>query len=67
MDSTMIANELERTLIRYRAGLIDLEQAKQEQSLLVSALRAREQAVLEEKLARIEAVLELRETDRRQS
>lgn len=65
MDSQQIANELERTLLRYRAGLIDLEQAKQEQALLVSALRAREQAVLEEKLARIEAVLELRDADRR--
>ncbi len=65
MDSEGIAKELERTLIRYRAGLIDLDRAKQEQALLMAALKAREQAILEEKLARIEAVLELRETERR--
>lgn len=65
MDSEAIAKELERTLIRYRAGLIDLDRAKQEQALLMAALKAREQAILEEKLARIEAVLELRETERR--
>lgn len=65
MDSEGIAKELERTLIRYRAGLIDLDRAKQEQALLMAALKAREQAILEEKLARIEAVLEIRETERR--
>jgi len=65
VDSEGIAKELERTLIRYRAGLIDLDRAKQEQALLMAALKAREQAILEEKLARIEAVLEIRETERR--
>lgn len=65
MDSEGIAKELERTLIRYRAGLIDLDRARQEQSLLMAALKAREQAILEEKLARIEAALELREPERR--
>jgi len=65
MDSQAIAKELERTLLRYRAGLIDLDRAKQEQALLMAALKAREQAVLEERLSRLEAVLELREQDRR--
>jgi len=65
VDSEGIAKELERTLIRYRAGLIDLDRARQEQSLLMAALKAREQAILEEKLARIEAALELREPERR--
>jgi hypothetical protein len=64
MDSDQIARELERTLLRYKAGLIDLERAKQEQSLLMAALKAREQAVLEQKISRLEAVLELREEGR---
>lgn len=58
MNSEQIANELERTLLRYRAGLIGLTQARQELALLLAALKAREQAVIEAKLDRIEAVLE---------
>ena len=58
MDSKQIARELEKTLKRYQKGLIPLPQARQEMSLLQAALRAREQAVLEEKLERLEAILE---------
>ena len=58
MDSKQITRELERTLKRYQKGLIPLPQARQEMSLLQAALRAREQAVLEEKLERLEAILE---------
>jgi len=65
MDSDQIARELERTLLRYKAGLIDLDRAKQEQSLLMAALKAREQAVLEEKISRLEAIMEQREEDSR--
>jgi hypothetical protein len=58
MDSQEIAREMEKTLKRYQAGLIPIGQAKQELSLLQAALKAREQAVLEEKISRLEAILE---------
>ncbi len=58
MTSEAIANELERTLLRYRAGLIDGARAKEELALLQIMLKAREQMELEEKLSRLEAVLE---------
>lgn len=58
MTSEAIANELERTLLRYRAGLIDGARAKEELALLQTMLKAREQMELEEKLSRLEAVLE---------
>ncbi len=58
MTSEAIANELERTLLRYRAGLIDGARAKEELTLLQTMLKAREQMELEEKLSRLEAVLE---------
>lgn len=58
MDSKAIAQDLRRTLLRYRAGLIDGARAKEELALLQTMLKAREQMELEEKLARIEAVLE---------
>ena len=58
MDSKQIAREMERTLKRYRASLIPLQQARQELILLQAALKAREQAVLEEKISRLEAILE---------
>jgi hypothetical protein len=58
MDSEEIARAMERTLKRYQCSLISLEQARQEISLLTAALKAREQAVLEKKLERLEAILE---------
>lgn len=61
MNSEQIAREIERTLLRYRTGLLSLEQARQELSLLVVMLKAYETTVLEEKLDRIEAVLESRQ------
>lgn len=60
MTSIQIANEIEKTLLRYRAGLISLEQSRQELALLVVMLRAYETSVLEFKLDRIQAVLEER-------
>jgi hypothetical protein len=47
--------------MRYRAGLITLQQAKEESSLLQSMLKAYEQTVMEEKLNRIEALIGARE------
>ncbi len=58
MNSRAIGKELERTLIRYKAGLVSLQQARQELALLQAMLRAHEQAVIEEKLDRIEATLQ---------
>ena len=60
MTGQRILNELNKTLIRYRAGLITVEQCKQELSLLLAMMKAYEDTVLEEKLDRIEAVLEER-------
>ncbi len=58
MNSEAIAQELRRTLLRYRAGLIDGARAKEELALLQTMLKAHEQMELEEKIARLEAVLE---------
>ncbi len=55
-----ILNELNKTLIRYRAGIIDLQRCRQELSLLVAMMRAYEDTVLEEKLDRIQSVIEER-------
>lgn len=60
MTGQRILTELNKTLIRYRTGLITGEQCRQELSLLLAMLRAYEDAVLEEKLDRIEAVIEER-------
>lgn len=57
MNAEDIGHDLERTLRRYQAGLIDIAQARQELALLVAMIKAYEQSVLEEKLDRIEAVL----------
>lgn len=53
-----IAKELNKTLLRYRAGLISLEQSRQELAILMTMLKAYETTALEEKIDRIEAVLE---------
>lgn len=58
MDSKAIAQELRRTLLRYRAGLIDGAKAKEELAILQTLLKAHEQMEIEEKLARLEAILE---------
>ena len=60
MTVQKILDELNRTLVRYRAGLISLEQCRQELSLLVAMMRAYEDTVLEEKLDRIQSVIEER-------
>ncbi len=60
MDAQEIIRELRRTLLRRRTGLITADQAKEETAILQAMLRAKETAELEEKLERIEAVLESR-------
>ncbi len=58
LNSQAIAQRLETTLERYQAGLIGQDQARQDILLYMALLKAREQAVLEAKLNRIEGVLE---------
>jgi len=58
VDSKAIAQELRKTLLRYRAGLIDGARAKEELAILQTLLKAHEQMEIEEKLARLEAILE---------
>ena len=60
MDSQDILRELKKVLIRYRIGLISIEQCRQEVSILATMLKAYEDTVLEEKLDRIQSVIEER-------
>ena len=55
-----ILDELNKTLIRYRAGIIDMQRCRQELALLIAMLKAYEDTVLEEKLDRIQSVIEER-------
>lgn len=61
MVSQNILKELNKTLVRYRAGLIDLQRCRQELSILIAMLKAYEDTVMEEKLDRIQAILEERQ------
>ena len=60
LDSKDIAEQLQSVLQRYKAGQINESQAKQEQTILQSMLKAIEQTELEARLERIEAVLKSR-------
>ena len=60
MVSQNILKELNKTLVRYRAGIIDLQRCRQELALLIAMLKAYEDTVLEEKLDRIQSVIEER-------
>ena len=57
MDSQDILRELKNVLIRYRTGLISIEQCRQEVSILATMLKAYEDTVMEEKLDRIQMVI----------
>jgi transposase-like protein len=60
LNSSDIADQLETVLIRYRGGEIDESQAKLEQAVLQSMLKAIEQTELATKLERLEAVVQSR-------
>jgi transcriptional regulator with XRE-family HTH domain len=60
LDSKAIADELGSLLRRYKGGLLDVQEAGRELALLMALLKAREQAVMEERLERLEAVMEQR-------
>jgi len=60
LNSNDIGEQLEMVLARYRAGEIDECEAKLEQALLQSMLKAIEQTELATKLERLEAVVQSR-------
>ncbi len=62
LDSEAIVMAMEDLLQRYRAGLVDVKEAREEISLLLAILKAEEQTVIEAKLEHLEAILD----DRRQ-
>lgn len=62
LDSEAIAMAMEDLLQRYKSGLVDVKEAREEISLLLAILKAEEQTVIEAKLERVEAILD----DRRQ-
>ncbi len=57
VDSETIAQDLASLLQRYRTGLISQEQAMRELAMLLAFIKAKDQAVFERKLERIETVL----------
>jgi len=60
LNSREIGDQLEMLLARYRAGEIDESQAKLEQAVLQSMLKAIEQTDLAAKLERLQAVIQSR-------
>lgn len=60
LDSSQLTREMELILARLRAGLIDTAQARQELGLVVAIVKAYETEELEERLRRIEGILEAR-------
>ena len=60
MNSGDISEQLQSVLSRYRAGEIGEAQAKLEQAVLQSMLKAIEQTELAAKLERLEAVIQAR-------
>ena len=57
MNSNAITRDLERTLLRYRAGLLSEERASKEIAILQALLRAVDQVELERKLNALQAAL----------
>jgi len=53
-----IDKQIEKILIRHKAGLISMERSKQELAVLMLALKVYEDSVLEKKLQRLTEVLE---------
>lgn len=58
MDSRMIYKDLQKTLVRYRAGLISKEQSREELAFLLAMLKAYELTTIEDRIDKIQAVLE---------
>ena len=60
LNSREIGEQLQKVLARYRAGEIDESQAKLEQTVLQSMLKAVEQTELAAELEQLEAVIQSR-------
>ncbi len=60
LDSQQIGAELAQVLQRYKAGLITVEQARQELALMLAMLKAEEQGDLNRKLESVQSILEAR-------
>ena len=58
MDMKALAKELRRILIRYRAGMIGLDECRQEQSIILALMKLYEMTYIEERLDRLEAVMQ---------
>lgn len=58
MDMKALVKELKKILIKYRAGMISLEECRQEQSIILAMIKAYELVVIEERLDKLEAVME---------
>ncbi len=56
MDVKALVKELRRILVRYRAGMISLEECRQEQSIILDMIKVYELIVIDERLARLEAL-----------
>lgn len=65
MNSQKIATEMELLMLRYKRGLIPLSQAREELAFYMALLKAQEQAVIEQRLERLEAVMEARQEEKR--
>lgn len=57
MDSRIIFKELQKTLVRYRAGLISKEQSREELAFFLAMLKAYELTTIEDRIDHIEAIL----------
>lgn len=62
MNANSISIELEKVLLRHRAGLLTEGQARQETAILREMLRAYEQTEIEDRLEKLEQVLSIRRT-----
>jgi len=58
LDSQGITVEIYRTLLRFKAGLIDTVQANREINILRNLLQAEDQGTIEKKLEWLESILE---------
>ena len=65
MNSRAIAEEMERVLLRCRAGLVPVDSAAKEVAVVQGMLRARAQAQLEGNLHALRAALEARKAPAR--
>jgi len=64
VNANIILNEMDKVLAKYRAGLLSATDARQEVAILKDMHRVYESAVLDERIASLEAVLDGRKNGR---